>query len=275
MVYRYKKKVDQQEVEYSRFYCVLPRAVISYGLGGILPFYDVTISTKERKTGGMFNLPIPKLNAEDNLILLTNYKSACDAVDPSSTIAIIDIPSDFVKQHVSSNITFKDLFSYLKVSTKKLVSVFRGQNELYTPRYLYLPTYHNLIKQFNAKPDAVTNSKVIANLFFDYWDKGTGIKSFMFFHRRRKHTQLANDLLQELGGDKSLTNDEIATSILSAYNKAAAVKDFNPEGSFAKRCNFAIFNLTNGYCETVPEYSVYKQSLTNEPTDPTTQDYPV
>lgn len=137
--------------------------------------------------------------------------------------------------------------------TKSVISRWIGSG-LFESNYKYPKTYCNLLKDFDPSPDSHSNALPIKHLFYDYWDKGTGFKQFLFFHMGRNHTNLAKQLVDYLDKNQKASNEEVLDKICELYNQAKSQPKFNTKGSFATRCNFAVLQLTNGYCDKIEDY---------------------
>lgn len=253
MTYQYFHKTSK--IPYSRYYCLLPENMVSYGTSGMFYLPGMSISTQQRVVGGMFSRVIDPVKRDASCEVYPDYESAFNNLKSTSEIIIvIDIPSQSVNDN---KFDFIDLFPE-DSTTKELVSVF-GANELFNSRKMYPASYHDLIEEFDYKPGATNNAAVIANLFHDYWDKGTGIKRIVFFHTNRNHTQLAKELVDELSKKEhsNWSNEQIAEAIRANYMLAKEKPGFDTKGSFARRANFAIVQLSHGYCESVEQYNVH------------------
>lgn len=99
----------------------------------------------------------------------------------------------------------------------------------------------------------------IANLFDDYAKKGTGFSALIHFHmfRHDKNIQKAKEIAKALRSElfSHASNTEIADYLVTKFYELNK-KEYkvNQNGSFARRMNYAIAQLTDGMFYSVNEY---------------------
>lgn len=120
----------------------------------------------------------------------------------------------------------------------------------------------------------IANAAKIAALFSDYANKGHGISALFHLHmsRHKDNVKMAQEIGKELAHANyaSASNAQVATYLLGKYDEL--VNDLNrqqkapinPAGSFARRMDYAIAQLTNGQCYSIAEYRAYQESLERE-----------
>lgn len=262
MKYKSEINIDGETIEHTRVYCYLPQQAIVFPRG-MFP-RTLHITQKPRKsTGGMFSSPLEAFNTNEELVLFDTYKNASGADIENKNkklLVVIDVPSNLAQE---GKVNYSQLFltcnkkstplnqSRPQEGTKNLVAAYSMGRWRY--KFHCDPTPDSDYK-LTKKSDLQSNAERIANLFYDYWDKGTGFKQLLFFHWRH-HTGLAKKLSANLKQEKNLTNDEIARRISEAYKQASKTTGFDADGSFAKRCSHAIRELTDGYCLSINEYN--------------------
>lgn len=109
------------------------------------------------------------------------------------------------------------------------------------------------------------NANKIAKLFADHASKGgktfSGfIHSHFFRHDATiKKAQEISDELQQIAHRED-NNEDVALYLAEKF-KSLEAEGFkvNPDGSFARRINYAILQLTNGFCHSVADFDDYLQ----------------
>lgn len=124
-------------------------------------------------------------------------------------------------------------------------------------------SYLSLTKQLQGEQG---NAEQIGELFADYAKKGSGFSALIHFHlfRHDQTIQKAKEIAKDLAKDSfsRASNMDIAKYLLEKYDSLKAT-DFtvNPKGSFARRTNYAILQLTNGLCQNIDEFRTYQAEM--------------
>lgn len=124
--------------------------------------------------------------------------------------------------------------------------------------------YLNLVKGVDY---ACCNAEKIAELFNDYARKGSGVSALLHCHlfRHNENVQVAREIAKDLSGPEygAATNNEVALYLLSKFDALVAELNrkgkspINPEGSFARRINYAIAQLTEGKFFNISEFRAF------------------
>lgn len=106
--------------------------------------------------------------------------------------------------------------------------------------------------------DNTKNADKIAQLFLDYAGFKFNLAGFLhlqlFRHKQNIHkaVEIANFLTTKEA--KQLNNADIASYLVKQYEALSKEHHIFKYGSFARRMNYAIMQLTDGLCQTVQEY---------------------
>lgn len=132
----------------------------------------------------------------------------------------------------------------------------------------YPNSYDALIKQKTNNSTIINyNAGRFAKLFQDYADKsGFSFKGVLFWHVKRHHGKAAGDLALTLRSMSDSSNEDIMKTLVEKYLYITLVsnKEVKSGGSFHRRLDYSMLQLSHGRYSSVEEYLEANQDFKME-----------